>query len=212
MPIEPERMFILTVSSNIAIDMKFLDEVLGYSRIEYLSVFISFLYAFIVAEFFTGWARMLRSRNSLNFSFSHTFYTILFFWILILNWYSLWTQMELLSKGFLYFILICIPITLAYFAAVLMFPDLDKTTNLDSYFHENFKAIGLTTSIFILLNLVIAIGVGSVEVLSATTLIRSLIGLLILSISILNLRSLILPVGILIAIGLIIGSIKMASF
>lgn len=190
--------------------MKMPQEILGYSQIEYLSVFVSFLYAFIVAEFFTGWARMLRNRESIVTNFGHTLYSLLFFWILILNWFGLWTQMEFLVRGFHYFVVVCIPIVLAYFAAVLMFPDFDKEHDLKSYFLKNFKLISLTTGSFILVNLIIALILGSASFSSTSTFVRIINSALLLVVGLFDLRKWIIPVGIIMAIALLAGSVKIA--
>jgi hypothetical protein len=118
--------------------------------------------------------------------------------------------MEMLTKGFFYFILICAPITMCYFAAVMMFPDFDKDRDLGTYFHQNFKIIGIITASFILVNLAISLALGSASLFSATSLIRLVNGLLILIVATLNLQKWILPLGLFIALALIIGSIKIA--
>ncbi len=185
-------------------------EILGYSQIEYLSVFVSFLYAFIVAEFFTGWARMLRNRHSIVVDAGHLLYSIIFFWILILNWFALWSQMEFLVRGFHYFVLVCMPIVLAYFAAVLMFPDFDKEHDLNSYFLKNFKMISITTSLFILVNLVIALMLGTASLTSVSTIVRIINPTLLLVVGLFDLRKWIIPVGAIMAIALLAGSLMIA--
>src|SRR4051812_10813211 len=121
--------------------MIFPDQVSGFSRVEYLSVFVALLYAFAVAEFFFGWTRMLRNRDSLIFSVDHLVFTGIYFWILLLNWYTLWMRIEFIAKGFVFFVISIIPIMVNFVAAVFIFPDLDKEKNLKEYFDKSFNTI-----------------------------------------------------------------------
>lgn len=190
-------------------EFSFPDEFNGYSRIEYLSVFISFLYALVISEFFLGWSKMLRNRSQLKFSADHLAYTIIFFWILMINWYFLWGRMAFLNTGFFYFILIVIPIALCYFASVLFFPDLDKVSDLQLHFDKNFKIIGINLSAFILVNMLIGFWLKE-ETLSLPTAIKSLNSILIFTTSYFDLKKLRRPVAIIVVIGLLAGSIKFA--
>ena len=187
----------------------FPDQFNGYSRIEYLSVFISFLYALAISEFFVGWSRMVRNRSNLKFSTDHIIYTILFFWILIVNWYALWGRMPLLGSGFLYFILIIVPIALSYFAAVLMFPDLDKGADLQSYFDRNFKIIGINLSLFLLINTLVGIWIKE-DILFLATIGRSVNAVLIFVVALFDLKKLRRVAAALMGLVLLIGSIRMA--
>src|SRR5688500_8980495 len=103
----------------------FPDQINGFSRVEYLSVFLALLYAFAIAEFLTGWGKMLRQRESITFSTHHLIWTFVFFWGLVLNWYILWLRIVFIDKGFLYFILMLLPIILVFFSTVFLFPDFE---------------------------------------------------------------------------------------
>ena len=190
-------------------EFTFPDQFGGYSRIEYLSVFISFLYALAISEFFAGWSRMLRNRSNLILSIDHIVYTILFFWILILNWYSLWGRMPFLGSGFLYFILIIVPIALSYFAAVLMFPDPDKESDLQNYFDRNFKIIGINLSFFILVNMFVGLWMKE-ETLVIGTIFKSVNATLIFVVAFFGLKKLRLLIAAIIGINLLIVSIRFA--
>ena len=135
--------------------MLFPEQVSGFSRVEYLSVFITLLYAFGVAEFFFGWTRMLRNRDSITFNFDHIVFTAIYFWILLLNWYTLWMRIEFISKGFIFFTITIIPILVNFLVSVFMFPDFDKVKNLKEYFEKNFNTIIILFAIYISMNVLI---------------------------------------------------------
>lgn len=122
-------------------DVSFDSHVNGFARVEYLSVFVALLYAFAVAEYFVGWAKMLRNREEITFCPDHLSFTLIAFWILIINWYTLWSQIKYIDQGFFYFILTLVRIILTYLSSVFLFPDLDKHKDLKIYFDKNFKII-----------------------------------------------------------------------
>jgi hypothetical protein len=190
-------------------EITFPDQFNGYTRIEYMSVFISFLYALVISEFFLGWTRMVRNRSTLVFSLDHLMYSGLFFWILLLNWWSLWVRMEFLASGFLYFVLIIIPLALSYFVTVLMFPNLDQETDLPNYFDRNFKIIGVGLALFIMVNLLVGMLMGE-TVGTMVTLFRFGNSLFIFVVAFFNLRKLRRAFAVIMAIALLIGSIQIA--
>jgi len=197
--------FLTLVQENV----KFPDQFNGYTRIEYMSVFVSFLYAFVLAEFFEGWARMVRNRNTITFSANHLIYSILFFWILILNWWSLWVRMPYLGNGFVYFILIIIPLGISYFVTVQLFPNMEREKDLANYFDRNFRVIGIGLSLFILVNLGIGILMQEKVGLSVN-LFRLAVGLFIFIVAFFNLSKLRLLFAIIMGIILLAGSIQVA--
>lgn len=188
----------------------FQDQIDGYSRIEYLSVFISFLYAFVIAEFFVGWARMVRSRSAMILCLDHLTYSIIFFWILILNWYALWSRMPYLKGGFVYFLVIILPLVIAYLAAVVLFPDLEKEKNLKDYFTSQRKTIFFAIATFTFVNWVIAMALGEILGLSVNSFVRVFISILFALVAFLDKPQLVRPAAVIVALGLLAGTIKMA--
>ena len=188
----------------------FPEQIDGYSRIEYLSVFISFLYAFVISEFFVGWSRMVRSRSSMIFSFDHLVYSMIFFWILILNWYALWGRMPYLKGGFVYFLLTILPLVIAYLASIVLFPDLEKEKDLKVYFSSQMKIIFSAIALFTFINWLIAIGFGEIPLYSVVSLIRVFTTLLLASVAVFNSSKLLKPMAVVIALGLLAGTINIA--
>ena len=51
-------------------------EIHGLTKVDYLTGFVSLLYAFSVSEFFIGWSKMLRNRQSIIFSTDHILFSM----------------------------------------------------------------------------------------------------------------------------------------
>src|SRR4051812_7211747 len=107
------------------------DQFNGFSRIEYLSVFVALLYGFVVAEYFLGWGKMFRKRESIIYSYEHIAWTIIFFLVIVMNYYSMWFRVAYLELGFFYYLLVFIPILIFYFASIYLFPEFDGEHELD---------------------------------------------------------------------------------
>jgi hypothetical protein len=188
--------------------MLFPEQVSGFSRVEYLSVFIALLYAFAVAEFFFGWTRMMRNRDTLTFSVDHIAFTIIYFWILLLNWYTLWMRIEYISKGFIFFTISIVPIMVNFMTAVFIFPDFDKVKNLKEYYDNNFNNIIILFAVYISMNVLIELYIG--VYIWETILHRVINAALMLTIALLNLKKLRRPLLAFLILGILMGSIKLA--
>ncbi len=188
--------------------MIFPEQISGFSRVEYLSVFVAILYSFAVAEFFFGWTRMLRNRESLTFSFNHIVFTVIYFWILLLNWYTLWMRIEFISRGFIFFIMTIIPITVNFLTVVFMFPDFEKVKDLKEYFEKNFNVIIILFAVYISMNVLSELYIG-VYVLE-TIVMRVINASFMVLIATFNLKKLRIPLMIFLIIGILIGSYKLA--
>ncbi len=188
--------------------MNFPTQIDGFSRVEYLSVFIALLYAFGVAEFFFGWTRMLRTRDSLKFSVDHIVFTGIYFWILIINWYTLWIRIGYISQGFYYFLLSIVPILVNFLTSVFLFPDFDKVKDLEEYFDKNFNIIIICFASYISLNVFIEIFFGIA--FNETFVIRLVNAGLALIVVFFNLKKFRRPLLAFFIIGILMGSYKLA--
>lgn len=67
----------------------------------YVLTFFSLIFAFIAAEFFSGWRSVFQYRQEAPASLVHLTWSILFFLIMIENWWGLWRWRRFLSEAFL---------------------------------------------------------------------------------------------------------------
>lgn len=152
------------------------DQFNGFSRIEYLSVFVALLYGFSVAEFFLGWGKMFRKREQIIYSFEHIAWTVIFFFVIVINYYSMWFRVSYLEMGFFYYLLVFVPVLIFYFASIYLFPEFDEEhqLNLQVYFIKSNKGIILLMSIYFALNLVISTAFHENELVSVVNIMRLL--------------------------------------
>ena len=117
------------------------DQIDGFSRTEYLSVFIGFLYAAVASEFLIHWGKMFRNRNELTFSPELIAWSLLFFVAILVNWYNVWPHHKYIGKSFGNFVLAMLPVMIFYFLAIWLFPDLEKEADMNVQFQKNARWI-----------------------------------------------------------------------
>ena len=133
------------------------DQINGFSRIEYLSIFITFLYAAATSEYLVGWGKILRNKKEFTAGVEYILWTITLFLVLIINWYAMWPRLAFPQKGFVYFAIVFAPIILFYFLSVSLFPDMNKTSDLKNHFESNSSLIILLFTIYMALQNIISI-------------------------------------------------------
>ncbi|HVD98043.1 MAG TPA: hypothetical protein VNB90_07535 [Cytophagaceae bacterium] len=146
----------------------------GFTRIEYLSIFLSLLFAFSVAEVMLGWSKMLKSKDKITFSLDHFLMTVALFWVLIINWYVLWGRVGVLGNGFGYFLISFLPIIIIYFWSLYLFPDLDEEKDLVVYIDKSYRIIFLLWSSFLAVNITISVLLDEIDISELTVLIRGI--------------------------------------
>ncbi len=102
-----------------------------YSKVEHLSIFLTFLFGFVVAEFLKGWSDMLYSRSRTKFSLTHFLWTLLSFALLIDIWWGSWNQKALIAESLINFLLLLISPFAIYLLSVLFFPKLENQEIID---------------------------------------------------------------------------------
>jgi hypothetical protein len=146
----------------------------GFTRIEYLSIFLSLLFAFSVAEVMLGWSKMLKSKDKIIFSLDHFLMTVALFWVLIINWYVLWGRVGILGNGFIYFLISFLPIIIIYFWSLYLFPDFDEEKDLNQYIDKNYRTIFFLWAGFLAVNVMISLLLNEIDISEFTILVRAL--------------------------------------
>lgn len=124
-----------------------------FSHVEYLIVFNAILFGYVGAEYFSGWASMLRNRNSVKHYWQHILWTIFAFTLYIQNWYGVWPRTILINENVYYFLFSLAPILTFHFISVILFPDFSKGESFEvkEYYHKNLKWLyGLFAGYFLL--------------------------------------------------------------
>ena len=109
---------------------------------DFLIVFLSIIYGYIVTTFLHGWKEIIHTTNKTKY-WLHLGWTIFTFIFAVQAWWGLWPDRVLLSSNFLYFFSsLIVPIQL-YFLSIFLLPSHDSVTeaNLTDYFYNKNKII-----------------------------------------------------------------------
>lgn len=110
----------------------------GLSKVEYLTIFGTFVYGYVAAQFFMGWGAMVYRRKKLTLSAEHLGWTILTFMLLIDIWWGSWLKGYNIAQNKLLFYLSMVSPLIFYLISTLLFPpfNLTENTNLNRYFER----------------------------------------------------------------------------
>jgi len=145
-----------------------------FSQVEYLTVFNAILFGYVGAEYYQGWANMIRSRKNLIIYWQHILWTILMFTLFIQNWYGIWPRIEYINLSVFYFLFSLAPIFIFHIISVILFPDFTNPDNYDieKYYFENIKYIYLLFGAYLVLAILNSIVYPDIGNVLLQTLIR----------------------------------------
>ncbi len=113
-----------------------MEEIKGFSHVEYLAIFLAMVFAFVVAEFFEGWSSMLKRKGRYIPYWEHTLWTIILFISLIINWFLVWPRLQYIDKSMVTFFLLLLPALVFKIAGDFLFPKLINNIDLKLYLDE----------------------------------------------------------------------------
>ena len=121
----------------------------SFSKVEYLTIFATFIYGYVATQSFFGWGTMISHRKEIVFSREHLLWTILTFLLVIDIWWGSWLKGFHISRSRIYFYLSLVSPLIFYILSIIQFPPLGRG-HFD--FNEYFtKARKYNYYIFILL-------------------------------------------------------------
>lgn len=131
--------------------VQFPKEILGFSFTEYLTIFISFVYAFVVAEYFIALGRILRERKRVIFYWEYLLWMVMLLLTFIVMWYINWLRLEYIHQSLGQFFLLFIPPFLFFLMVSLFFPAFDTAEPIDlrSHFLANVRMLFIIMSIYL---------------------------------------------------------------
>lgn len=112
-----------------------------FAQIEFLVIFNTIIFGFVVSEFFVGWGIILRKRRNKAYYWEYLTWTILTFLLVIDWWWASWHRIKYINSSILYFFYSLFIILIFYFITVFLFPrDLNiNKVNIESYFKKNIR-------------------------------------------------------------------------
>jgi hypothetical protein len=149
--------------------------VLGYSMLEYLTVFITFIYGFVASRYLNGWAMLLNNLNHIRISKMHLAWTFLAFGLMMDIWWNSYTRGIFMERNVLNFILTLSVPLMFYFLSAVLFPlELLKGTYYDFkiFFEEHKRSFSLLMGLILLSNIIIANMAESTLLLTIENFIR----------------------------------------
>ena len=132
--------------------VEFPTEILGFSFTEYLTVFVSFIYAFAVAEFFMATGRILRERNRVTLHWEFVVWMLILLLTFIVMWYINWLRLVYIHKSLGYFFLLIIPPMLFFLLVAIFFPSFDGKAEIDlkAHLEKNIKLIFIVLVMYLI--------------------------------------------------------------
>ncbi|MEO9475374.1 MAG: hypothetical protein ABJG41_07555 [Cyclobacteriaceae bacterium] len=110
-----------------------------YSKAEHLTIFISVIYAYIIAVFLRGWAGLFRLKKD-AFSVTQFLWSLFSFVFLIAIWWGSWERTGLITQSILHFVIFLIVPFIIYLICVLLFPHAE-TESYNKHFFANKQLI-----------------------------------------------------------------------
>lgn len=127
-------------------------QVLGFSFVEYLTVFITFIYGFVASRFLHGWGVILKNFRSIPCSREHIAWTLLAFGLMMDIWWNSWRRGAFIESSIINFILsLSVPLMFYFFSAAIFPVELltSGRTDLREFFEKH------RVPIFVLLGLIL---------------------------------------------------------
>lgn len=131
----------------------------GFSMLEYLTVYITFIYGFVASRYLNGWAMLLNNLNHLRISKMHLTWTFLAFGLMLDIWWNSYSRGMFMERNVLNFILTLVVPLMFYFLSAFLFPlELLKGTYYDFrvFFEKHKKSFSVLMGLILLSNFVIA--------------------------------------------------------
>ena len=134
-------------------------EHISYTKVEHLTIFISFIYGFVVAVYLKGWSYVVKGWKSIRYSWSHLVWTLFSFFILISVWWNSWIRSGYMEDKLVNFQLSLFPPLILYMISLVIFPDKKqaKKTNLQDHFENNRKPFFRLFLLYFSLNTLLSI-------------------------------------------------------
>jgi hypothetical protein len=152
-------------------------DVLGFSFVEYLTVFITFIYGFVASRFLYGWGVMLKGMRTISTSREHVAWTLLAFGLMMDMWWNSWRRGAFIEESILNFLVaLSVPLMFYFFSAALFPVELVQSgfRNLKAYFEKHRITTYALLGLIMLFNFLIANFSSADELITIENVLRLL--------------------------------------
>ena len=149
--------------------------VLGFSFVEYLTVFITFIYGFVASRFLHGWGVLLKGYRTIPCGTEYIAWTLLAFGLMMDMWWNSWQRGVFIERSIVNFMFaLSVPLLFYFFSAALFPVELIQSgyTNMKSYFERHKMATFLLLGLIMVSNFVIANLASDGDLLTAENFMR----------------------------------------
>ena len=122
-----------------------MDEIYGFSKVEYLVTFHSIIFGYIASVFLEGWGYLLRRRHLVKMDRYLLVFTYLVFTLMLIHWWNLYDRAEFIGLNLVNFLTVLPYSIIFYFIGTITFARIDsshyeKLSNV--YFTHRLKLYG----------------------------------------------------------------------
>ena len=149
----------------------------GFSLVEYLTVFITFIYGFVASRFLIGWGTLLLNIKETIMSKEYLGWTILVFGVVMTIWWNAYARGQFISANILNFILsLFVPIMIYLFSSIMFPLEIIRAghLNLKEYFGNHRRIIFGMIGLIMFSNLVVANMMEASDFISVVNAVRIL--------------------------------------
>jgi hypothetical protein len=150
-------------------------QVMGFSFVEYLTVFITFIYGFVAARFLYGWSLILKNFRDIPCSREYIGWTALAFALMMDIWWNSWRRGSFIEASIVNFILsLSVPLMFYFFSAAILPVELlhSGRTNLREFFEQHRVPIFVLLGLILAFNTTLANMAASTPVTTAENMVR----------------------------------------
>jgi len=151
------------------------DQVGGFSFVEYLTVFTTFIYGFVTWRFLEAWGIIIGKFRKLSIGLDYLPWTVMGFLLMLDIWWGSWIREAYLPKNILYFFLsLTVPVLFYFFSAVVFPLELLKRgfTKLNYYYFRNNRLLCLLFAFILISNAAVANLMEETDLCSSENLFR----------------------------------------
>jgi len=151
------------------------DQIGGFSFIEYLTVFTTFIYGFVTWRYLEAWGKIIGQFRKLIIGLDYLPWTVMGFLLMLDIWWGAWIREAYLSKNIFYFLLsLAVPILFYFFSAVIFPVELLNRgfTKLNYYYFRNNRLLCLLFALILISNATVANLMEENELWSSENLFR----------------------------------------